>query len=63
MSNKITWEMILNDFKKHHPRLTKQVEWWCPHDYAEVLIYLKDGMKLVYNYDKKKAYILGSRWK
>ena len=61
--NKITFRMVLDDFKKRHPHLCKRIIYWCPHDYATILIYIDDGMKLIYNWDKKKAYILSSRWK
>lgn len=57
MSDKVSWKTIVDDFKKRHPTLAKQVGWWCPHDYAEVCIQLKDGMSIIYNYDDKKAFI------
>lgn len=55
--NKISWKMILTDFKNRHPKLSKQITYWCPHDYLTILIYLKDGMKLTYDYYKHEAKI------
>lgn len=62
MGNKVTWKDIIVDFKQRHPRLSKRVIYWCPHDYATILIHLKDGMKITYNYDDKKAVILSASW-
>ena len=48
---KVTWRMVYTKFKKTHPRLSRMVSCFQPYDYAEILIYLKDGSKLTYNYD------------
>lgn len=61
-SNKIPWQKVFDDFKRRHPRLSKQVTYWCPHDYLTVLIYLNDGMKLTYSYLDHRATILGTNW-
>lgn len=58
MIKKITWRMIFTDFKKRHPKMSKLVTYWRPYDYSTVLIYLKGGMKLIYNYDDKRARII-----
>lgn len=60
---KITWDVIYEDFKFRHPNLSKRVVHWHSHDYATILVYLEDGMRLTYNYDAKKAVILGADWK
>lgn len=52
---KVTWHMVYTKFKKTHPRLSKMVLRFQPYDYAEILIYLKDGSKLTYNYDTCRA--------
>lgn len=62
MKKKLPWKTILIDFKERHPRLAKKITYWCPHDYATILIYLNDGMKIVYNYDERRATILCTRW-
>lgn len=58
MQLKITWKMVLEDFKQRHPRLSKQITYWCPKDYLTILIYLKDGMKISYDYFYHKATII-----
>lgn len=63
MRRKITWRMMFTDFKRRHPHLSKQVVYWSPHDYGCIIIYLKDGMKLIYNCDDHKAQILSTSWK
>lgn len=63
MSEKITWNKIFKDFKRRHPNLSKNVSYWRPFDYATIIIYLKDGMIITYNYDEHRAYILSTRWK
>jgi hypothetical protein len=59
---KISWKKILEDFKERHPKLAKEVCYWCPRDYATIQINLKNGMMLSYNYDEKRAVILCERW-
>ena len=51
--NKITWEVIFQEFKSRYPKLLKSVSNWNPYNYAEILITLKDNTKLIYNYDEK----------
>lgn len=62
LRDNVSWKKILMDFKERHPRLGKEVCWWCPHDYATILIHLNDGMKITYNYDEHRATILCTRW-
>ena len=52
---KVTWRKIYTDFKKRHPNLSKLSACYNPYDYAEIFIYLKDGTKLVYNYDTRRV--------
>ena len=52
-TNKITWEVIFQEFKSRYPKLSKSVSHWNPYNYAEILITLKDNTKLIYNYDEK----------
>lgn len=56
--NKVTWKMILDDFKQRHPSLRKEVSCSRPYAYATILIYLKNGLVLTYNYDESRAYII-----
>lgn len=55
MSNKITWDKIYKDFRRRHPNLSKDVINWRPYDYATILMQCKDGSKILYDYDTKKA--------
>ena len=52
---KITWEVIFDDFKQRHPNLAKRINRYNSYGYATIQIYLDDGMKLIYNYDTKRA--------
>lgn len=52
---KVTWRKIHTDFKRLHPNLGKLSACYQPYDYAEIFIYLDNGMKLVYNYDTKRV--------
>ena len=52
---KVTWRKVYADFKKRHPNLSKKSACFCPYDYAEILVYLKDGTKLSYNYDTRRV--------
>lgn len=63
MRHKITWNMIRNDFKNRHPTFHKKAIYWRPHDYSTILIYLKDGKKITYDYDTKEIKFLIERWK
>lgn len=52
---KITWRMVYEEFKQRHPNLGKRASCFRPHSYATILIFLKDGTKMLYNYDNKMA--------
>ena len=56
-SNKITWGLIIEDFKKRHPRLSKDISYWFPCGIATIEIHMLGGMILEYNYDFHKALI------
>lgn len=62
-NGKVTWRIIYQDFKRRHPNLSKKAVRFEPHDYATILIYLDDGLRLIYNYDEHKAVILSVNWK
>lgn len=52
VKRKITWKMILRDFKVHHPHAAKRIVYWRPHSYSEIVIYLDDGIKILYDYNQ-----------
>lgn len=54
---KITWDKIRKDFKEVYPRLSKETVWYGPYGYLQILIVLKDGTKIVYDYMTKQARI------
>ena len=54
---KITWDKIRKDFKRVYPRLSKESTWYGPYGYLQILIVLKDGTKVVYDYMTKQARI------
>lgn len=58
MKIKVTWNVVRSDFKRHHPKLHKDVIYWRPYDYATILLHLADGRKCTYNYDTKKTNLL-----
>lgn len=60
MARKITWLMIYKDFKKRYPRLSKTITYWRPFDYANILIYLEDGLIIIYDYDTKTSKFLNT---
>ena len=45
---KITWDVIYDDFKKEYPKLK-------PYDYATILIFFLDRVRMTYNYDMKEV--------
>lgn len=55
---KVTWRMIYEDFKKTYPTLKKQAIYFEPYDYAEIKVWLKEGIKLIYNYDTKQGFYI-----
>lgn len=55
MRNKITWEKIYKDFKLRFPHLSKEVIHWHPYEFATIKLWMKDGSRMTYNYDQRKA--------
>ena len=53
----LTWDMILDDFKKHYPKLVEKITLWFAYDIGEIEIHLTDGITLVYSYDEHRAMI------
>lgn len=52
---KITWKVIYEDFKQRYPNLKKEVTHWRPLEFATIELWLKDGDRMKYDYDMKKA--------
>lgn len=53
--HKITWRMIYEDFKQRYPNLKKEVTYWKPLEFATIELWLKNGNRMKYDYDMKKA--------
>lgn len=52
---KITWDVIYQDFKERHPRFKKTVLRYEPYDYATILLIFPDRVRMTYNYDTKEV--------
>lgn len=49
MKDKITWKMIYDEFKNTYPSKRKEAIHYEPFGVSEILIFMKDGSKYVYN--------------
>lgn len=49
MKDKITWKMIYDEFKNAYPSKRKEAIHYEPFGVSEILIFMKDGSKYVYN--------------
>ena len=54
----LTWGRVYDDFKQRHPNLSAMAADYRAYDFATILIYLKDGSKLIYNYDLRQVRFL-----
>lgn len=48
---KLTWDMVFEDFTNKYPRLSKSVTRWYAYDVGIIRVDLIDGMTLNYDYD------------
>lgn len=55
MADKVTWNDVYKDFKKRYPKKGKEVLGFQPHSYATIRLIFPDGIRMLYNYDTKKA--------
>lgn len=58
MSNELTWKDIYNEFRQLHPNMKKQVADYRPHSYLTIVVYMKDGSKVLYDYTTKRCSFL-----
>lgn len=58
MSNKITWKMIFEDFKLHHPKLADRIIHWRPDNYLTIIVYTEDGLEIKYEYWVHRSTVL-----
>lgn len=54
MSNKITWKMIYDEFKNIYPSKQLEAIHYEPFGPSEILIFMSDGSKYVYNQQYRK---------
>lgn len=54
MKDKITWKMIYDEFKNTYPSKRKEAIHYEPFGFAEILIFMKDGSKYVYNHQYRR---------
>lgn len=54
MKDKITWKMIYDEFKNAYPSKRKEAIHYEPFGFAEILIFMKDGSKYVYNHQYRR---------
>lgn len=58
MSKKITWLEIYQDFQRRFPRLSKDVARYQPNGYLSILVFFRDGTKLVYDYMEQRGRLI-----
>lgn len=58
MNNKITWDEIYLDFKRHYPRLSKKALRFKPHDYLMIKIWFdEEPSVMTFDYATKRCVI------
>ena len=55
--------IMFKDFQKTYPTLSKQVVHFYQDRLCTLVVYLKDGTKLLYDYNYGRATRLRDRWK
>lgn len=63
MARQLTPKRMYRYFTKTYPKLSSHVVHWHPKNVLELVLYLDDGSKMLYNYDDGRAVILEDRWK
>lgn len=58
MSKKITWYEIYQDFQRRFPRLSKDAAHYQPNGYLSILVYFRDGTKMVYDYMEQRGQLI-----
>lgn len=62
-NGKVTWLMIRDEFKFRYPRFYKKMWHWQPYDISQIVVWLEDGKKFVYDHDYKMGCFLDGNWK
>lgn len=58
MHNKVTWSDVYKEFRSTHPNLRNEVMDYRPYDYLTIILYFKDGRRMVYKYMTNERYFL-----
>lgn len=58
---RITWDVIFQDYKKRHSKKAKEVLHYCPHSFATILLYFPNRCRALYNYDTKEFRMLSKK--
>ena len=53
--DKVTFEDVHKDFKRHFPNLSKKAAYWKPNGYLSIQVIFQDGSQLIYDYLYKKG--------
>lgn len=59
----VTFGDILDDFKRENPNMADQIVGYRPHSHLKIMIWLKDGRILIYDYLNKRGRFDLGRWK
>lgn len=55
---KVKWKDVYEEFKRLYPNLSKRVMHYEPHSFATIQLFLSDGVRMLYDYDNKRAVIV-----
>ncbi|GHU53552.1 hypothetical protein AGMMS49975_11910 [Clostridia bacterium] len=55
----ITWANIYKEFRKNCPNYSKKAIHYEPNGFLEIRIFMTDGTKMTYDYDRKELKFLG----
>lgn len=60
---RLTPKKVFEEFEALYPSLSKDVVHWYPANGMDLVVYLKDGSKVVYERDLARAVVMEDRWK
>ena len=59
----IPWKKVYERFEFYYPRIAKKTCHWQPYDFGQIMIWLEDGRKFVYDYDAQMGCFIDGNWK
>lgn len=60
VKHKITWREVFDNFKAVYPNLSKGVRDFRPYNYMSIMVYMRDGSKIIYDDVVKRAKIISA---